>query len=91
MRRLALIFGIGIIVVTFVCGFLAYFVTHTDPGTRIIYDGFGRQLTESPWLLRVILTQDRLWAGWAWFAGDFVVFWLGIGLGFGLCSYSLKD
>lgn len=54
----------------FVLGFLAYFVTSAGP-----CDGLGRPLAQAPMLMRIFFGQERLWAGWGWFATDMVLFW----------------
>jgi hypothetical protein len=82
--------GIVIIVCILIAGFIAYFVFSFDPRTKITHDGLGRQLYESPWFMRLILGQDRLWAGWLWFIGDMVIFWGGIGLGISLAGWGFK-
>ena len=42
---------------------------------RKITDGYGRPLPESPFVMRLFFGQERLWAGWFWFAGDMAIFW----------------
>ena len=84
-------FGGAIILSVFAAGFVAYFITSFDSVTHTWLDGFGRPLTESPWFMRFIFGQDRLWAGWGWFLADMVIFWGGIALGFGLVDYGLKS
>lgn len=91
MRKIIGSIGIVLIIAVFIAGFVAYFVYKTDPTTNIMYDGFGRRLSESPFLMRLILGQDRLWAGWLWFVGDMVVFWGGIIVGSGLASWGFKE
>jgi hypothetical protein len=72
--------GIGILVT----GFLAYFVISFDPATRHHFDGLGRELEPSPWFIRWIFGQDRDWPGWGWWLFDFVWFWGGIAIAYGL-------
>lgn len=80
---LAAVLGIGV----FVIGFFAYFVRSYDPSTAQLYrDGLGRALELTPWFVRFIFGSDSLWAGWGWFAADFVWFWGGILIAFGLFS-----
>jgi len=75
-----IMFGAGFLIGAslFIAGFLVYFITDTRNG--VIVDGFGRTLTESPLLLRMIFGQDRLWAGSGWFIADMIIFWAGVGL-----------
>lgn len=87
MRKLGSIVGGLILVSIFVCGFIAYFVTSFDADTRQWFDGFGRPLSQSPWFMRVIFGQERLWAGWLWFMADMTIFWGGIAVGFSLVSF----
>lgn len=91
MRKIVGYIGIFLFIVVFIAGFAAYFITSVDPQTRTMYDGIGRPLSESPLLMRLILGQERLWAGWGWFIVDLVIFWGGIGLGFTLTKYGFKD
>ncbi|MBD2149155.1 MAG: hypothetical protein ACK5YH_03940 [Pseudanabaena sp.] len=70
---------------------IAYFVVVVNPVTKEIFDGFGRPLTETPWLLRVtIFSSKRFWAGWGWVIGDMIIFWVGMITGWLLVSYSLE-
>lgn len=91
MRKIIGYLGVGIIISVFVVGFIAYFVFKFDPGTGTTYDGFGRHLTESPWFVRLLFSEDRLWAGWGWFLADMVIFWGGIGIGSWLATFGFKD
>ena len=68
----------------FVVGFLAYFVFSLDPSTHQQVDGLGRALEPSPWFIRLIFGQERLWPGWGWWLTDFVWFWGGLGIAYGL-------
>lgn len=91
MRKLIGYLGIAIIIAELIAGFIAYFVFSFDPQTKTIYDGFGRKLSESPLLMRLIFGEDRLWAGWKWFVGDLVIFWSGIIIGFKLAKFVFKE
>jgi hypothetical protein len=91
MRKLIGYLGGGIIVAVLIAGFVAYFIRSVEPSTKIIYDGFGRQLSESPWFIRLIFGQDRLWVGWGWFIGDMFIFWGGILIGVSLAKFAFKD
>jgi uncharacterized membrane protein SpoIIM required for sporulation len=90
MRKAIGWLGVAIIVGVFIAGFIAYFISSFDPPTKISYDGFGRQLCESPWFMRLIFGQNRLWVGWVWFIGDMIIFWAGIGLGASLAGWGLN-
>lgn len=57
----------------------------------MMFDGFGRPLSESPFFVRLVFGQDRLWAGWGWFLGDMAIFWGGVVAGAGLVSYGFKE
>ena len=91
MNKVLAIIGGAILFAVFFAAFIAYFITSNPPGTYIWVDGFGRVLSESPWFMRFIFGQDRLWAGWGWFAADMVIFWGGIAAGFSLINYAIKD
>ena len=83
--------GVAFILCAIIAGFIAYFVFSFDPQTKVTFDGFGRQLSESPWFLRLILGQDRLWAGWIWFIADIIIFWSVIGIGISLSKWGFKE
>jgi len=91
MRKAIGWLGVVIIGCVFIAGFIAYFIFSFDPQNKIPFDGFGRQLYESPWFMRLIFGQDRLWPGWGWFIGDMIIFWGGIGLGFSLAGWGFKN
>lgn len=57
---------------------MAYFVTTGGSGGST--DGLGRSLSEAPMLMRIVFGQERMWAGWGWFAGDMIIFWGSIGV-----------
>lgn len=90
MKRLGCAVGILWALGILVAGFLAYFVIHRDPVSGLDYDGLGRQLVHSPWLMRFIFGQERLWAGWGWFAVDMAVFWAPI-VGVGMVAQLRED
>jgi hypothetical protein len=91
VRRALTFIGGAIILGVFVAGFIAYFVTSFDAGSQTWLDGFGRPLSVSPWFMRFVFGQERLWAGWGWFFADMAIFWGGVALGFGLVNYGSKD
>jgi hypothetical protein len=82
--------GIAIIVSVFIAGFIAYFTFRVDPHTGITYDGFGRQLCKSPWIVKLVL-QEGHWAGWIWFVVDLVIFWSCIAFGVILARCGFKS
>jgi len=88
MRKLAFIGGIILAVMLFTAGVLAYFIHVQDPMTHIIYDGFGRPLSETPLWLQWLFWKDRLWPGWQWFVVDMIVFWTGLISTYLLIEYS---
>jgi len=90
MRKLAGYFGLALILAAFILGFVAYFVFSFDPQTKVTFDGLGRQLSESPKLVRLIFGEDKQWAGWRWFLIDMVVFWGAMGLGGSLAAWGLR-
>lgn len=91
MRKLVGCIGAIVCLFLFVVGFLAYFVTYADPVTGIWYDGVGRQLSQAPLIARFILGQERLWAGWEWFAFDLAAFWGVVGLGSIIANYVFDE
>jgi hypothetical protein len=95
MRKLIGGIGVAVIVMTLIAAFVAYFVQSVDPRTQIMYDGFGRRLSEMPWLLRTVsvLARDPHvgWAGWLWSIGDVVIFGVGMGVGANLSAWGFKE
>lgn len=90
MRKLCGYFGAGLVVVIFIAGFIAYFVRGVSTG-GVELDGFGRELVKSPWFMRLIFGQEKLWAGWFWWIGDMVIFFGGIALGASLANFGFSD
>jgi len=88
-RKLSVIIGVVLFITLFILGFLAYFVSSTDGITS--YDGIGRKLTNSPWLVRLIFGEEKQWVGWKWFVIDMVIFWSGVVIGFNLISFGIKE
>jgi hypothetical protein len=91
MRRIVGFIGAVIVIAVLIAGFMAYFVTNTDPVTNVMYDGLGRPLSASPFFVRFIFGQDRLWAGWLWLIGDMVIFWSGLLAGSSLASWGFQE
>lgn len=91
MRKAIGIVGVILFITAMLGGVLAYFVCTTDQTTNIMYDGFGRRLSESPFLMRWIFGEERVWAGWKWFFLDMVIFWGTMILGYGLVSFGFRD
>lgn len=69
----------------FVTGIFAYFITKTGPQGMV--DGLGRPLIEAPFLMRFFFGQERLWAGFAWFFAEMVVFWGSIAAASGISKW----
>jgi hypothetical protein len=94
MRALAAkaIYGVVIVEVLagLVLGFLAYFVRSFNQPTRLWFDGLGRKLEDTPFIARFIFGADSQWAGWGYFALDFIVFWGGVAIAVGLLSLAAK-
>jgi hypothetical protein len=90
MRKLSTYLGGTVLAFVLICGFLAYFVTSFNQETEQWLDGFGRPLYASPWFMRVMFGQDRLWTGWPWFLGDMVIFWGGIVIGYALINLGAR-
>jgi hypothetical protein len=90
VRIISSIIATILILSALITGFLAYFITTVDKHNQL-YDGLGRHLTESPLFIRFIFGQDRLWAGWGWFAIDMVVFFGVIALSQFFLKIAFKD
>lgn len=90
MKKLVGVIGGAIIIAAIVWGFLAFFVINEYP-TGLFRDGLGRVLSTSPFFMRVIFGEERLWAGWGWFFADMVIYFGAIGLGFLCLHYYWKD
>ena len=91
MRKIVGGIGAGIMVAVSIAAFMAYFVYDMNPTNNVIHDGFGRPLSECPFLIRLIFEEDRLWAGWLWFVGDMVIFWGGLLIGFTLANWGFEE
>ena len=81
MKILCLWFGRLIVLSSLVSAFIAYFIRTYDSASATFYDGFGRELSQTPAFLKLVLGQNYMWSGWVWFALDMVIFWGLIGLG----------
>ncbi len=90
MKKVIGCIGIIIIGVVAIAFFLGYFICTTDESTNIMYDGFGRQLSATTILMRVIYRQERLWAGWGWMMVDFFVLGAGLVTGCTLAAWGFK-
>lgn len=88
LRKILAPVGVIWFIALLIAGFLAYFVTSVSVNGPT--DGLGRTLSEAPTLVRVIFGQERMWAGWAWFLGDMVIFWGSIALAVNVTKW-LKD
>ncbi len=82
--------GLILVVGSFGFTFIAYFVSSYNPTTGVFYDGLGRMLTDSPWFMKWIFAEGKLWAGWKWFFLDMVSFWVAIGTGMYLLTFTVK-
>ena len=91
VRKFLIGLGVVLILSAQVGAVFAYFVYHTDAETNIMYDGFGRQLSQTPYVVRYIFGEERVWPGWAWGAVDFVVYWAMVVGGIGLCVFAERD
>ena len=78
--------GCLLMLVAFGLGFVAYFVRSIDTATGQLSDGWGRPLTESPWLARYFLGQENVWPGLGWLVADMVIWWGLLLLGFHLAQ-----
>jgi hypothetical protein len=90
IRKVAVVFGVVLGIAIFVAAFIAYFVFRVD-STGAMLDGFGRSLSESPLLMRLIFGQERLWAGWFWFGADMVFFWGGLAIAYSLLKFGWNE
>lgn len=68
--------------------FIGYFVTGTSDAGHV--DGWGRELSEAPFLVRLLLIDYDLWPGAAWFLIDGLIFFGGLFLAFVTFSSSLE-
>ena len=75
----------------FVAAFFAYFVGQVNVETGQVFDGLGRLRREAPFLVRVFLSEERMWPGWFWFIGDLVWFWGGLFLAFVIASWGFGE
>lgn len=75
-------------VAVFGLGVFAYFVRSYREG--VWFDGLGRRLEDTPFIARFIFGTESQWAGWGFFALDFVVFWGGLAIAYGLATLAGK-
>ena len=86
MKKIIAILGLVIIITVLILGLISFFVK-ADSKTKITYYGHGRPLSETPWLTRTILGENRHWVGgWGWLIGDATIFFGILGLGYSLSS-----
>ena len=90
LRKLSVYLGVMVVVSVFIAGFIAYFSFSVDPESGVVFDGFGRPLSETPWFITFFFGQDTLWPGWAWFFGDMAIFWGCIFLAYKLADYGFN-
>ena len=88
LNRMLQVFAAGIALGVFAAAFLGYFVFSFDPQTGLVSDGLGRSLEPTPLLAGFIFDADRQWAGWGWFAADFVWFWGGLAVAWKLYEFA---
>jgi len=74
-----LVFG-ALVIATLTAYF--YFRVGTN---ATVFDGFGRQVYEAPFMLRLV--EVNHWRGLGWFLLDMVVFWSALGLGMALVAF----
>jgi hypothetical protein len=77
MRKLFGYLGVAIIICEIIAAVIAYFVVSVDPHTGMTFDGFGRQLSESPILMRLVL--------------DLIIFWGGIVSGINVAKFGFQS
>ena len=88
LRKLIVPIAVIWCIALLIAGFLAYFVT--IPGPHGMVDGLGRPLSVSPFLMRFFFGQERLWAGFGWFFGEMVIFWVSLATASGISNW-LED
>ncbi len=74
LSKTCYVLGVGAIIAALIAGFLAYMIVGFDPATQEYTDGLGRPLGPSPFFMRFVFDEDKLWAGWGWWAIDMLVF-----------------
>ena len=74
LSKTCYVLGVGAIIAALIAGFLAYMIVSFDPATQEYTDGLGRPLGPSPFFMRFVFDEDKLWAGWGWWAIDMLVF-----------------
>lgn len=73
LKKLLVVVGAVLFLAGLVYGFAIVFVTYSDPNSSAIYDGLGRELVPAPFLVRMMLGTERMWAGIGWLIVDAVV------------------
>ncbi len=85
-KTLSFLVGIASGLSALVASYLAYFFKTTELSTGRYFDGFGRELTLTPTIIRVIFDADSLWAGPLWSIID----WISIIILMTLAYFSLR-
>ena len=85
MKYLYLISSILLVLLEVFYFIMSYMVNKIDVDTGIIFDGFGRKLTEPPKVIQFIIEQP-LWKGWIWQTAEGIVLFGGVYLALYLFS-----
>ena len=76
---------------SFVVAYLVYFSKTADPSTGYLVDGFGRELSMTPTIIRFIFDADSLWVGPIWSVIDFIAMAILMMLAIFCLSWSFKS
>ena len=90
LSKTCYVLGGGAIIAALIAGFLGYMTVSLDPTTQEYTDGLGRTLGPSPFFMRFVFGQDKLWAGWGWWVIDMLWFWGGIAAAMGFFQLGQK-
>ena len=90
MRKFRRLFGIALLLGLAIFVFQAYHSRAMDLETGQVRDGLGRQLYESPFLIRVILRESQ-WPGLKWHLADWIIGWGALIAGFYLIGAGSEE
>ena len=80
----------AIAISVFIAAFMAYFLRSFDRESKTVYDGLGRKLSAPPVWAKILITSENSWAGLGWHALDFIWFFGGLALAFGVYQLGEK-
>ena len=66
LSKICYVLGGAAIIAALIAGFPGYMIVSFDPAAREYAEGLGRTPGPSPFFMRFVFGQDKLWAAWGW-------------------------